>query len=366
MRPIDSPIQPPRRGNRLRSRLGLDFSAGQWGEVRVRVGWSLPVLVLALLLGGWFFRDRPGNGDLPVLAGILSGAFVGGAIFQGLVRVWLVKLFGGQPVDLTLRALGTCGTAIATPKARMILAMSVPVVTLAAACGLAAMPPHGEGWRGVSLVPPELTGQLTAASVMVACTWVLVVQAAGQALPLPGCHGRELLIAGIDLVAERLPQLRRKAAIRLALGITSIVWMKCALVVFLFRADADVPYWPLFLGIGVACWLSRHAPLPPPPPDMVHRQRALLGSWEDEPKPPGVLQPRAWWKHRRLQRRLQLSRRAELQEAEDARLLDAILQKMHDHGRDALTSAERGVLERVSHRLRDTRGSDAAAANDSR
>ncbi len=333
--------------------LKYSLSVGRWGETQIRVGYSLPIAFACILAGGWLWRTRPGNADLPVLAGILAASLIGGALFQGLVRIGVCRAVGGHPRDVTLRAFGSWGSVTAAVGPRLFVAFAVPLITLSLAFGLAAMPPHGHGWAGISLLPPELTGQLTAASVLVACVWVLTLQAAAQTLPLPGCHGREALIATVDLMVARQPQLRRDAAVRLALGITAIGWAAAGVIVLWVQRDAEPALWPWLTLVGVACWVSRSSSIDPADPYQIGTVPPRGSSLPHGPATADSVSPLKSWKLWNTRRRLRAVRRREVEEAVDAEQLDGILMRLHENGLDSLSAADRAVLKRVSNRLRE-------------
>jgi len=285
----------------------------------------------------------------------LAASLVGGAIYQAFVRIWVAKTLGLHPTDVTLRAFGSWGNVLATARQRLVLGLTVPLMTLGMAAALAAMPPHGVGWQGLSLLPPELTGQLTAASVLIACVWMLTVQAIAQTLPLPGCHGRETLVACVDVALERWPVLNREAAVRLALGMMAIGWLATSLVVLALVPTSLLPVWPWLALIGIACWISRAAAVP----ELGIPLTDLAGKPSDAASPgfasPPVSPWQAWrnWKSRR---RLRAIRAREVLEAIDSEQLDGILQRLHEQGAKSLSAADKAVLQRVSGRLRVERG----------
>lgn len=362
-------LPPTSRFNMLRQPL----PAGQLGDVRVHIGASLPVAFVTILAAGWWFRTRPGNADLPVLAGILAVSLVGGAVYQALIRIWVCKISGGQAIDVTLRAFGSWGRVSAPASRRLLIALAVPALTLGLAAALAAMPPRGAGWQGFALLPPELTGRLTAASVLIGCIWVLTIQAAAQTLPLPGCHGREALIATVDLLTRRTPE-RRSLAVRLALGITATAWLVAAMIALVIQPQGALLLWPWLALIGIACWSSRTAavdlPVPPPSsasgarlalathpalearPDGDNRPASGVRAADDFPVAHTTASPWRSWKDWKTTRRLRAVRQAEIGEAVDDRRLDAILERLHQYGLNSLSAADRAVLKRVSRRLR--------------
>ncbi|QEG38556.1 hypothetical protein UC8_05130 [Roseimaritima ulvae] len=347
--------------------LRYSLPVGRWGETQIRVGYSLPIAFACILAGGWLWRTRPGNADLPVLAGILAASLIGGALFQALVRIGTCRVLGGNSRDVTLRAFGSWGSVTAAVGPRLILALAVPLLTLGMATALAAMPPHGHGWAGISLLPPELTGQLTATSVLVACVWVLTLQAAAQTLPLPGCHGREALTATVDLMVARQPQLRRTAAIRLALGITAIGWTTAGAIALWVQPGATPAIWPWLTLVGVACWVSRSSSIDPPTPyrragsHARSSDSASAGTSSADKTSPAKRRPATAdrvsplksWQHWNTRRRLRAVRRREVEEAADDQQLDGILMRVHQNGLDSLSAADKAVLKRVSNRLRD-------------
>ncbi|QDS91923.1 hypothetical protein FF011L_06590 [Roseimaritima multifibrata] len=343
--------------------------AGHWGAVRVRVSWSLVLTCLAVLVGGWWFGSRPGDGDLPVLAGIVAAAIVGSACFQAALRVWIAKAFGVTPAEVSLHALGGWGVINAPALLRLQLGIAIPALTMCLAVGLAVMPPHGIGWQGISLLPPELTGNLNAAAVLIACIWVLTIHATAQTLPLLGCHGREALIAVVDLFVQRHPTWSRTRTVRQTLGIFAIFWIMAGLFMLLwqFTSAADttavsqpIASWPWPIFIGIACWAGRRAPLPanishtllacPADPGNGSKPLETLG---DLSKEVSIRQSWQDWKNRR---KLQAAHEEEILEAVDADRLDEILDRLQQTSYSQLPKEDRKVLDRISQRLRKSNG----------
>lgn len=345
----DSNPDLPRR-HRL-GQLRQPLLAARWGTIEVQIGWSLPIFFVLLFGGGWWFRGLPGNADLPVLSGILAVSMVAGAILQGLLRMWTAATLGARLPRLVLRAFGSWGPVHSPPARRVVLGLAVPMLCFTAAFALALMPPHDQGISGLSWTPPELTGRLTATSVLVACVWVLTLQATAQCLPLPGCHGREVLDGTIELALRRWPVIPRETALRLILTILAFHWWLVAVMLLAFTGPNDLTYWPWAALIAIGCWMTRDS------------QQAMELGLAPEPNAsetcrPAWRSPMAIYRQRKQRAKLLAARQQEFEEASDSEQLDAILQQMHERGSESLSPQQRAVLKRVSDRIR-SRNQDA-------
>src|SRR6056297_1090249 len=63
--------------------------AGYVRQCWLIVGWSWPALGAALMAGGWWLRDRPGNQDLLALAACIFGIATLGTAIQGAIY-WIL------------------------------------------------------------------------------------------------------------------------------------------------------------------------------------------------------------------------------------------------------------------------------------
>lgn len=335
-------------------------------------------MLVAIVIAGWSLRTRPGNADLPVLSGILAAAIVVGALWQGVIRLMIVRLLDGQPIDLTIRAFGSWGrTADVGGWKRLLVGCVPPLASFVLAAWLAAMPPRGEGWAGIALVPLELTGDFTALSVVTATVWVLFLQSIAQCLPLPGCHGREAIAGLIETVGARWPSASRRRLASWLVGLVAIAMLSGCLWFLSVEFPGDgVPRWPFLALLSGACWASRrldefslnethhprphwisptvglHHPLnamPPIAPDLSRGEHVR----RDDEQPAAVWRrPWIWYQQRQTTRRLRAAHQRERNEAIDAARLDDILARLHSEGREALSTDEKAVLRRVSERLR--------------
>lgn len=357
------------------SRFPRPLPIGRWADTQIAIGWSLPVILLAIVVAGWWLRTRPGNGDLPVLSGILAAAIFVGALWQAVVRLMTVRLLDGQPINLTIQAFGSWGRTADLGGWKRWLAGSVPpFASFVLAAWLAAMPPRGEGWAGIALVPLELTGDFNAVAVVTATVWVLFLQAIAQCLPLPGCHGREAIAGFIETVGEHWQARTRRRIATWVVGLVAIAMLGGCLWSLSVELPSDgVPRWPFLALLSGACWASRR--LEEYSLEETHRTHSrwspsneplfgsrspgrVVGPGNDpghgDDGPPATVwrRPWTWYQQRQATRRLQTAHQRERKEAIDAARLDGILDRLHTEGLDALTADEKAVLRRVSDRLR--------------
>ena len=327
------------------------------------------MFALVALGGGWLLRGQPGNADLPVLAGILAASLLCGAMLQGAVRLMVAPLLGATTDNLTLHAFGAWGEAWGVSAGRrVLLAIAAPAASVGAAVSLANMPPGGAAWAGFSFIPPELVGQLSAVAVLSSCVWLLLVQAVAQAVPLPHCHGRELLVGLVETATPGWNDTRRQRLLRQLLGgVACLLLGGCLLLLAIETPDRGLPRWPFLMALSAAVWATRglrttaspaHAASLATPGPLTVAATADPLTMPAKPTPLVAsprrrrLRPRRWISRCWGSWRVRAAQRRERSEAVDAARLDAILDRLHHDGIDSLSSEERAVLSRVSERLR--------------
>ena len=204
-------------------------------------------------------------------------------------------------------------------------------------------------WVAPSLGPGESD------AVYLAAAWLLFFQALCQACPLPGTLGRQGLVASVAVMMGRRPLPDQVTSAHIIVRAIGLVLLAGA-TVWLFRDWGHAyPRGLTLVVLGVLIAVSTRSRstadalsrMKGPEPGYVSDEtRTLLRRWRD------------FREHRESRRRLIRVAELEHQEASDASRLDAILERLRGVGADALTEDERGVLQRVSERLRRIRQSE--------
>ncbi|MEL7267227.1 MAG: hypothetical protein AAFP69_20780, partial [Planctomycetota bacterium] len=198
---------------------------GEFAGARWHLGFSLLLLCCISVVAAciWAAIASPAtsaNGDLPLLSVVFSVSLIGVSLLQGFLRCAICRALGGFPLVIRLRLTGAWGPASVIPGGqRVLLALSVPLVTLLMSIAIAGVLPRGEGMSALRLIPDGMFGDLTLYSVIRLVAWLLFVTSLIQWLPLPRTTGREFL-AGLGeivvtrrfaLAADRLDQLTDKS-----------------------------------------------------------------------------------------------------------------------------------------------------------
>jgi hypothetical protein len=348
------PPRPSTRGDRKSRSSSNDFSLIRCvGEgipllgghrVRLSIGWSWPALVLVVMLGAWLLRGQPANGDLPAVAVALL-MFAGlGSLFQAACFVLLRPVRGRAAVVLTAAGI----REPQPPKSRsgvwsrwIQLALG-PLVQLKLGIFAAVV---GLVWNASRTVVADGLFSFSGRTPLQIAAAVWMVQALVTLAPLPGTQGKAILRATLNALLSRQSwQFRERLARRLE-GLIAVGCVALGLAFWQIESpDGFLPLWPCWICLGVVVWISRAA-LPAVAP----------ADW-DSSAPPASPRPETspllrWWNRHRVRRAF----KNEHGEAWEAARADAILDKLHRQGRDALTHRERSLLRRVSERIRQTR-----------
>lgn len=319
------------------------FPAGTWGGTRVRISVFFPLVWLVFC---WKLEDL-------ALGSVVTSALFLSVVLHEFGHVVAARRTGGDGQEILIWPLG--GLAFVQPAgtfaSRFITAASGPLVNLAICLitlwhilGLpAAM--RGDAFNPLVMPAVDLGRDLLSAVLVVAFTvnWVLLLVNLIPVFPLDG--GRMLQAV---LSARLGNETGTTAYIKVGFVFAFLMMFAGLLMGHVFvlfigslvlvlnmqesiQLQAGEGYSESFMGY-----------------DFSQGYTSLERSLDERPPPrKGVLA--RWLERRREQRR----RREELQEAEDARVLDSLLEKVHLVGMDGLTDAERRQLARASARIRD-------------
>ena len=320
------------------------FPLGTWFGVQVRVHWFFPVLIAYFIL-------RPGFSLELGLA--LSAVLIVSVILHEFGHIFGARLTGGSGNEILLWPLG--GLAYVRPantlRSQLITTGGGPLVNLALC--LATLYPTmqqlggrfvGEALNPFILPSVNLSDQLVAGLLVLtfSLNWLLLLINLIPVMPLDG--GRMLRsIATLRMGARR--------AIEISVMVGFVVGV-VAMVVGLFMERAGIVL------IGAVVFIS----------NLIERNQLQQTDHYDESfmgydfsqgytsleqseihveRPPGFWQR---WKERR---RAEKARRQAEKDQEAERLLDALLDKVHQHGMNSLSESEKRQLARVSARYRD-------------
>lgn len=364
------------------------LSLGTWGGVRLRLHVSFLLLALGTVHLGWLYEREPANqGVLLAAGGGLLILFVC-SLLHGLAHRFVAGTEEG-PQELVLGPWGELepSEAMPHPRAEMAVRLAGPATNLVlgilAATGLMfAHEPQIWGMLHPFASLGLLTGPwwLVGLKLTVWINWVMLL--VNLMIPAYPFDGGRLLCAAIW--AAR-PSLGRRGAMVAVIRLAPLLVLAAGVGVFLFREQeyhGILPLWlPLTLLVIVVSLGWRQ--------ELIQEMKALaaedamrdlvasfrashdrtlaerydqeadshsLGLRQTEsapprarPEPPRWLRLRRWWEGRR---RARLQRQRQIEAAEEGRL-DEILERVHRDGMSQLSAADRALLLRVSHRLRD-------------
>lgn len=326
---------------------------GRFGGLTLSISFTV-FLAGAGLVASLTALGSRGDGGIASAAGVGVAIWVGGWAIQIVVTLLSALVLGLRMRALTLSLIGVEMRPHVWRPERCVgwaIAMIGGLVLSGAAvwwlAGGVSRDPTVRPWH----VPSLGLGQVDA--VGHAAAWLLWIQAACQCVPLPGTAGRFAMLSVIAIGArEADTRFRIGLARRLVRG-TAIVIAFIAIGLIPTEFGGRVPRWILLILLAAALWISSRSR------DLVDLSdgfagATLGGEGLDETKSLAD-RVRGQILAQRRRRRLVATAREEHQEATDAARLDEILERLRVDGVDALSDDERGVLRRVSDRLRRIR-----------
>lgn len=318
------------------------FPLGNWFGIQVRVSWFFPVLL------AFFFLKFT-----PAMAAAICGVVVVSVLLHEFGHIAGARLTGGSGNEVLLWPLG--GLAFVRPantlKSQLLATGGGPLVTLAL-CLVSLVPAMNylkHDFVSVGLNPfliPSLNLQdelFRDLLVLTFClNWVGLLVNLIPVMPLDG--GQMLRTIATTRIGPR-------RAMELSIMVAFVVGV-IAMVVGLFGEWA----WLVLAGaiVFIVNLIQRHQLQ-----QSEHYDESFMGydfsqgytsleqSEAQVEKPPGVLQR---WKEKR---QAEKARRQAEKDQEAERLLDELLEKVHQHGMEALSESEKRELARVSARYRN-------------
>ncbi len=353
---------PPPRQNRneptgRRLRIEPPASAilvGMVGKTRVYVTFALPIAVVGCIAIAGMLGVRPGNVDLLVALVLGSLFWLAGSALQLVSHLAFWSIRGEACESVTVGLLGVEFPPLhVTP--RVSSALSLATVSPLAVAGLVCLA-VGAWWANEAFSLRQLPwtapsfGNSVADSVWHAGGVLLLLQMLCQLFLLPRTPGRQILLAVVASLLHHLPLPQIVTVARRLLILTAVVTSMIALSLVPFEAKSPVLRWPILFFVAIVLWMSARR-------EDVERQLWCLVNAESARRGPAefgrlgriVNRLRSGSRRRKALRALE----REHNEAVDESRLDGILDRLREHGQASLTADERGVLRRVSERLRE-------------
>ncbi len=343
---------------------GLPEGKPEWsirlGQVRgVSVALSCTVFLAAAgLVAAITVSGSGGNAEVAKAAGMGAAIWMGGWLIQALVAAGAAAVLGLRLRGLTIGLIGLETPPHFWNAVRSLAWSTLTLSGLLVAGGLFwCYGGEGSGGNSAPLWHPPSLGLTAADSIPRAAAWLLWIQAVCQLFPLPGTLGRITVISLVSLGFPGLADAAKASLARRCMKGFAVLTGFVAVGLFATDAAMQFPRSILLLVLAGALWISARS----------HDLRELIerfhfaadGVGLDEQGATVVDRVRRWSVARRRRQRLVATAKEERQEAVDAARLDAILEQLCRDGVDSLSEEERGVLKRVSERLRRVRKDDA-------
>ncbi len=317
------------------------FPLGNWFGVHVRISWFFPLLIA-------YFLIKP---DFTVAMGVaVSCVLVVSVLLHEFGHILGARLTGGSGNEILLWPLG--GLAFVRPASTMTSQLLTtgggPLVNLAL-CAATIVPTLQNDFLKDALNPFVLPGLafgdhlIRDLLVLTFClNWVLLVINLIPVMPLDGGHMLRS-IATLRMGARR--------AIELSVVVGFVVGV-IAMVIGLFAERA----WIVLMGalVFITNLVERHQLQ-----QADHYDDSFMGYdfsqgyTSLEQSEAQVERQPGFWKRWRERRRAEKERRQAEKDQENERLLDALLDKVHQHGMDSLSESEKRQLARASDRYRN-------------
>jgi stage IV sporulation protein FB len=329
--------------NQAENPIYLSFPVGTWFATRIRISVFFPLLILLIALR---------------VHDLTLGLTIGGILFALILvheyaHIFAARLTGGYGEEILIWPLG--GLAFCHPgysfKSKLLTPAAGPIFH-AVCCLILAYPMYGTDQLLVAINPRtmrevNLFGLDFLTQVVVitfALNWILLLLNLIPVYPLDGGRILRTLLSR-RLNSETATQLYIRIGVIFGFGFLligmfvddSMIVCLGALVLVLnlqesFRLQTADHYDDSFMGY-----------------DFSQGYTSLERAEDDEQAGRGKGAIKRWRERRAAQR----AERERQQEVDEEQQVDQILDKLHKNGRDALTSAEKQVLQRVSDRLRN-------------
>ncbi|MCS7471691.1 hypothetical protein NZK35_34020 [Stieleria sp. ICT_E10.1] len=355
----------------------------------IRLYLSYSVFVALAILAGLVatVQGREGNGDLPLVALTAVAIWCFGWGLQLLVQLGLHCWTSAKSESITI---GLLGVEAANPLYRrypwsavanlMAACFSLTaLVIFGAACLAVHMLTRTAGYSDGTLWLQELAapglGLDAVEKSYLTAAWLLWIQAACQAYPLPKNLGRGAIASAIALFAAEANDDLQLKLLRRLLQLISLITVVIAIATLIGDGDVNLPRWPVLLFLAVLLWVSTrkgdlrdwitsiHVAAADPIAghfDVTELRASDVTVGHDDTATVRTPWLSEWIdsvRMRQKRKRVRAAMRREHEEANDAARLDQVLQIISLHGTKGLSHEDRALLQRVSKNLRRHRES---------
>lgn len=338
---------------------------GRWGGVQVRLHMFFILFAVLTLYLTWHAGQENSQAGVNWLAVGALAALLGSVLWHEVGHAWTTAKLGYRVQEIVVGPLGglAAAEALPSPGAELMACLAGPLANLVVCvvC-LPTLAFLGEPVWGLFslLAPDELTAGATGFAVSLKLVfWVNFVLLLVNLLPAFPFDGGQALRAAI-MVAY--PHVSRRWASFFVAGLAKVTaWSIClaAWVIQFPEGYSLVP--PRFALVLLAIFLFfsakheeqrnlREPSESPDPLDLALARAEAHSEFQADAQGRRVPGPLTRWLSSR--RALKLQRQRE-REAEEERRVDEILSQVHEHGMQALSPADRELLERVSARYRE-------------
>ncbi len=362
----------------------------------IRLYISYSVFVTLAILAGLVatVQGRQGNGDLPLVALTAVVIWCFGWGLQLLVQLGLHCCTNAKSESITI---GLLGIEAANPLYRrypwsavanlMAACFSLTaLVTAGAVCLAIHMLTRTAGYADGTLWLQELAapglGLDAVEKSYLTAAWLLWIQAACQAFPLPKNLGRGAIASAIALFAADANDDLQLKLLRRLLQLISLITAVIAIATLIGDGDMNLPRWPVLFFLAALLWVSTgksdlrdwiaSVHLAAADPIAGHFEATKLrasdvvdGNDDAPPRTPWLSEVIDSVRMRQKRKRVRAAMRREHEEANDAARLDQVLQIVSQHGTKGLSHEDRALLQRVSKNLRRHRESQQQSDSDS-
>ncbi|QDV86306.1 hypothetical protein [Planctomycetes bacterium TBK1r] len=353
----------------------------------IRLYLSYSVFVALAILAGLVatVHGREGNGDLPLVALTAVTIWCFGWGLQLLVQLGLHRWTNAKSESITI---GLLGVEAANPLYRrypwsavanlMAACFSLTaLVMLGASCLAVHMLTRTAGYADGTLWLQELAapglGLDAVEKSYLTAAWLLWIQAACQAYPLPKNLGRGAIASAIALFAAEANDDLQLKLLRRLLQLISLITVVIAIATLIGDGDVHLPRWPVLLFLAGLLWVSTYKNdlrdwitsihVAAADPIAGHfdvtelRASDVTDSHDTSVRTPWLSEWIDSVRMRHKRKRVRAAMRREHEEANDAARLDQVLQIVSQHGTKGLSHEDRALLQRVSKNLRRHRES---------
>ena len=337
---------------------------GRWGGVHVRVHMFFVLFAAFTCYLSWPDGKTAGSPKVDELAIYGLSILLVSVLLHEVGHLWAARRLGGRLDQIVLVPWGGLTTVrgIADPRAELLTHLAGPAAHVAVCllCAPLLVGPSGHLLGLMNpLAPEQLADPPTALKLVRLAFWINWTLLLLNLLPVFPFDGGAAFRAAMLV---KWPELGRRGASWVVASLAKVAVIAVAVLALVLPFDDEsyglVPLrFPLVLLCIFLYFSAQHE----------ERRSAAEESDEDDPfsdsRLPANLSslehaveqggdssgPLQRWKERRRELRL---RRQRALEAEEERRVDEILQRLHNHGMQALSPEDRALLDRVSARYR--------------